>query len=207
MADKELEIDLGSILGNSSKTEDSFIITDNILYLNGEVTPRSTEDILVYITQSNFMVPEEKPKVINLLVQSPGGCLDSTLALISGMRASSIPIRTVALGTCASGGLMICLSGHMRLIDKYCSVMSHTLSTGYQGYAKPADLKRWFNEVKRARDRMVDLYHEHTGLDIKYIKKNLLPKNGDIYMSATEAIEHKLFDDYFTGYNQLNDPE
>lgn len=207
MADKELEIDLGSLIGGSSKADDSFIITDNILYLNGEVTPSSTEDILVYITQSNFMVMEEKPKVINLLVQSPGGCLDSTLALISGMRASSIPIRTVALGTCASGGLMICLSGHYRLIDKYCSVMSHTLSTGYPGYAKPADLKRWFNEVKRARDRMVDLYHEHTGLDIKYIKKNLLPKNGDMYMSAAEAIEHKLFDDYFTGFNQLNDPE
>lgn len=203
MADKELEIDLGSILGNRSIKDDKFIITDNILYLNGEVTPEITEDILSYIIQANFS--DEKPEVINLMVQSPGGCLDSTFALISGMRASGIPIRTIALGTCASGGLMIALSGHGRLIDKYCSIMSHTLSTGYPGYAKPSDLKQWFNEVKRARDKMVDLYLEHTGLDVKYIKKHLLPKNGDMYMSAKDALEHKLFDEYFVGFHQLNE--
>jgi ATP-dependent protease ClpP protease subunit len=184
--------------------DDAFIITENTLYLEGEINPESAKNITSYIIEANFPT-DEIPALthINLFINSPGGCMASTFAMISVIRASTIPVRTIALGSCASGGLMLAISGHVRLVDKYCSVMSHTLSTGFPDFAKHEDLENWLKSVKVETEKIVSLYKENTKLTIADIKEQLLPKTRDVYLTAEEAIKYGLFDDYFTNFESL----
>ncbi len=200
--DRPEALNLADLAGEDDA--ENYIILDSVIQLEGEITPAMANFVIKYIIQANFPLPDQ-PLLdkLTLLVKSPGGCLDSTMAIISAMRASAIPINTVALGTCMSGALMICLAGNERYVDKYCSIMSHTLSVGYGDASKHADLKRWLEDVEVHTHKLVELYQEHTGLSEAVIRDKLLPDNGDMYLTASKAIEYNLFDEYFTTMDQL----
>lgn len=183
-----------------------YVLSDNTLYLTGEITSEKTDDLIAFIISANSYNrkhPDDMCKSINLMINTHGGDMEATMSLISIMRASTIPINTIAIGVCASGGLMTAIAGNIRLVDQYCSVLSHTLSTGYPEYAKPADLQRWLEDVHVNKQKIVSLYMECTGLSEDYIKETLLPDNGDIYLNSEQAIKFKLFDNYFTSFNQI----
>jgi ATP-dependent protease ClpP protease subunit len=193
-----------SLADLTGQPDDAFIITENTLYLEGEINPDSAKSITSYIIEANFPSPDLPPLGhINLFINSPGGCMASTFAMISVIRASNIPVRTIALGSCASGGLMLAISGHIRLVDKYCSIMSHTLSTGFPDFAKHEDLDNWLKSVKVETKKIVDLYKENTNLAEEQIEASLLPKQQDVYLTAEQAISFGLFDDYFTTFESL----
>ncbi len=188
----------------SGQQEDNFVITENTIQLVGEITPESVNDIIKFIVQANFPPQDMVPfNGINLIVNSRGGCLESTFAVISTIKASTVPVQTIAMGSCMSGGLMIAMSGDSRLVDKHCSIMSHTLATGYPDHAKHADLKLWMADVKEHTNKLVQHYMEHTSLTEKKIRSKLLPENGDVYLSSEKAIKYNLFDTYFTSFGQF----
>lgn len=197
-------INLADLMGKGM--DDEFIITENNLYLEGEITPESAKEIVTYIIEANSPPPVGMDSLthINLFINSQGGCMESTFTMISVINASAIPIRTIAMGSCASGGLMTAISGHVRLVDKYCSVMSHTLSTGYPSYAKHAELENWVNSVKAETQKIISLYEERTNLTRKDIEEKLLPMSSDVFLTAEQAIEFGLFDNYFTNFKDLN---
>ncbi len=197
-------LNLADLMGKG--TDDEFIITENNLYLEGEINPDSAKEIVTYIIEANSPPPDgmQPLKHINLFINSGGGCMASSFSVISAISASEIPIRTISMGDCASGGLMIAISGHVRLVDKYCSVMSHTLSTSYSAYAKHAELENWVNSVKAETEKIVSLYEERTNLSRADIETYLLPKYTDVFLSAEQAIEFGLFDNYFTNFKDLN---
>jgi ATP-dependent Clp protease protease subunit len=56
-------------------------------------------------------VVRKKKKELLLMICSEGGAMESAFALIDVMRASSIPIKTVGLGSVASSALLIFLAG------------------------------------------------------------------------------------------------
>jgi ATP-dependent protease ClpP protease subunit len=177
------------------------ILDDNIIYLNGAIDPPTAQEVFSFVTTLNLK--DDKPDNIIVLINSHGGCMDSTMNMVGAFRASDITITTVATGVCMSGGLMLAMAGDVRYVDEYCNVMSHTLSTESPENAKHADLQIWLDNVKLHTKKMVMHYMEHTGLDKQTVKKQLLPKNGEVYLTAKEAIEFNLFDDFFTSYAQF----
>ncbi len=183
---------------------DEFIITENNLYLEGEINSKSAKEITTYIIEANFP-PPDMPEVayINLFINSLGGCMESTFSMISVIKASKVPIRTIAMGSCASGGLMTAISGHIRLVDEYCSVMSHTLSTGFPSFAKHVELENWLTGVKVETEKIVQLYAKNTKLTPEDIREHLLPPGRDVYLTAEQAIGYGLFDGYFTNFENL----
>ncbi len=191
-------MDLNDLMPASNAT----VIHDNMIYLNGDITPETAHDVFVFITQAN-MEGENIPSNLVLFINSPGGCMESTMSMVGAMRASKIPVYTIATGSCMSGGLMLAMAGHKRFVDPYCNVMSHTLSTGFDSAAKHSDLKIWLKNVKSATKQMIRHYMECTLLSKEQIKKELLPKNGEVYLTAEEAIEYNMFDDTFTSYDQV----
>lgn len=194
--------DLEAVMENASNVKE---IADGVLYLNGTINRATAEDVVAFITEANFAIgtDDEIPK-INLMINTHGGCLDSTLSIVGAIRASEVPVTTIATGVCMSGGIMLAMAGHYRLVDEYCNVMSHTLSTESPLSSKPSDIKIWFDNVTAAANKMVMHYKEHSGLDEKVIRSNLLPENGEVYLTAKEAIEnYGLFDDLFTSFKQL----
>lgn len=193
-------MDLTIPMGQEPNTS---ILADNIIYLNGGIDGPTAQEVFSFITTLNLLDKDERPEAIVVIINSPGGCMDSTMNMVGAFRASEITIVTVATGICMSGGLMLAMAGDIRYVDEYCNVMSHTLSTESPENAKHADLQIWLDNVKLHTKKMVLHYMEHTGLDKQTIKKQLLPKNGEVYLTAAQAIEYKLFDDLFTSYEQF----
>jgi ATP-dependent Clp protease protease subunit len=152
-----------------------------------DVTSESIKPIIEWILVENH-VAKKKKKELLLMICSDGGSMEDAFALIDVMKASSVPIKTVGLGSVASSGLLIFLAGApgRRILTPNTSILSHQYSWGSDG--KHHELFAITKEFGLAQARMVQHYQETTGLDEETIKTKLLPPN-DVYLSADEALE------------------
>jgi ATP-dependent Clp protease, protease subunit len=152
-----------------------------------EVSSESIKPIIEWILVENH-VAKKKKKELLLMICSDGGSMEDAFALIDVMKASSVPVKTVGLGSVASSGLLIFLAGApgRRILTPNTSILSHQYSWGSDG--KHHELFAITKEFGLAQTRMVRHYQETTGLDEETIKTKLLPPN-DVYLSADEALE------------------
>lgn len=163
-----------------------------ILVLMGEITDESIKPVIEWILHENH-VRIHKFKELLLMVCSNGGSVEDAFALIDVMMSSSIPIKTVGLGSVASCGLMIFLAGTRgrRILTPNTSILSHQFSWGTSG--KAHELFATVKEFELVQQRMVEHYRKCTGLDDDIIRKVLLPPQ-DVYLSAQEALEYSICD-------------
>lgn len=152
-----------------------------------EVTDETIKPIIEWILVENH-VTKKKKKELLLMICSDGGSMEDAFALIDVMKASTIPIKTVGLGSVSSSALLIFLAGNQgrRVLTPNTSILSHQYSWGSDG--KHHELFAITKEFGLAQQRMIDHYKETTGLDEDTIKTKLLPPN-DVYLSSHEALE------------------
>lgn len=152
----------------------------------------STGEAMRFIIERN-LIDKNKPKVIKLIINSPGGCLNSAFALIDTIKGSKIPIYTYGLGMIASAGLLTFMAGEKghRYITRNTSILSHQYSWGSIG--KEHELMAAVKELDNTTVRVLEHYKRCTGLTEANIKKFLLPPE-DVWLTATEAVKHKLAD-------------
>jgi ATP-dependent Clp protease protease subunit len=166
--------------------------TQSFYMMFGEIDAAIAKECCEWIFQANFNI-EDKPQVLNLVINSPGGDITAANAIIDVMRGSHIPIRTIGLGQIASAGLMIFIAGEkgMRTITENTSIMSHVYSWGSSG--KNHELIAAVKEFDLTTKRMISHYKKCTGLTEKEIIKHLLPKE-DVYLCADDAIKFGICD-------------
>ena len=163
-----------------------------VMVLMGEIDEDTVKPVIEWILHENY-VRKKKIKELLLTICSSGGNLGVGFALIDVMRSSKIPIKTVGLGTIASCGLLIFLSGSpgRRVLTPNTSIMSHQFSWGTEG--KVHELFATVKEFELTQQRMVNLYKNCTGLDEETIKRVLLPPQ-DVYLSAQDALQYHICD-------------
>jgi len=157
-----------------------------------EVNLTSCKQAIEWILDANFS--EERPSMLNLLINSPGGDLNAAFALVDVMRGSAVPIRTIGLGQIASAGLLIFISGDkgQRLLTPNTSILSHQYSWG--AFGKEHELFAQIKEFDLTTKRMIAHYKKCTGLTEDKIRDVLLPPQ-DVWLSALEAKKLGLCDD------------
>jgi ATP-dependent Clp protease protease subunit len=168
--------------------DNSELLQDAGMYVfMDDVSSESIKPIIEWILVENH-VAKKKKKELLLMICSEGGSMEDAFALIDVMKASSIPVKTVGLGSVSSSGLLIFLAGApgRRILTPNTSILSHQYSWGSDG--KHHELFAITKEFGLAQKRMVQHYQETTGLDEETIKTKLLPPN-DVYLSAEEALE------------------
>lgn len=181
-------------------------VLQSFFSIRGEITMESVGDVIDDILTRNlpeFEVDEgddesedilvETPKedVINLFITSPGGDMHAAWALITVIKGSKIPVRTIAMGEAASAALCILMAGHQRVVCPYTSIMTHPFSTGFDGNYH--EIKNAVNEYDRYNKKMVQYYIDHTGLDEEYIKSTLLSVT-DYWVDPDEALKLNFVD-------------
>lgn len=169
------------------------LLNDHGIYVfMGDVDEDNIRPIIEWILVENHVVKKKKKELL-LMICSDGGDLSNGFALIDVMRASTIPIKTVGLGTIASAGLMIFLAGARgrRILTPNTSILSHQFSWGSSG--KAHELFATVKEFELTEKRMIEHYKKSTGLDDDDIRKVLLPPQ-DVYLSADEALEYGICD-------------
>ena len=172
---------------DTSEKDPSKLLQDAGMYVfMGEVAEDTIKPIIEWILVENHVVKKKKKELL-LMICSDGGSMENAFALIDVMKSSSIPVKTVGLGSIASSGLLIFLAGTKgrRVLTPNTSILSHQYSWGSDG--KHHELWAVTKEFGLAHERMVQHYQESTGLDEETIKTKLLPAN-DVYLSAEEAL-------------------
>jgi len=158
----------------------------------------AASDGIEFIIARNLM-KKDKPKMIKMLINSPGGEVASAFALIDTMKGSRIPIYTYGLGEIASCGLMTFIAGEKghRYITRNTAILSHQYSWGSWG--KEHELMARVKEFNNTQTRIVEHYKKCTGLNEKDIKKYLLPPE-DVWLTAKEAVKYGIADEIVDFY-------
>jgi ATP-dependent Clp protease protease subunit len=143
--------------------------------------------------EKNFLPKESRPKNLTFVINSPGGDVQSTFALIDTIKGSLIPVYTVGLGCISSCGLLLFMSGVKghRVITPNTAILSHQYFGGVIG--KEHELFATIKEFSLTSKRVLNHYKKCTGLTEKVILEKLLPAE-DIWLDSGEAIKYKLAD-------------
>lgn len=156
-----------------------------IFFMSTGFDSSSARDIVNWILEANFDTKREYDH-LTLIINSPGGDLNSAFAIIDCMKGSALPVHTVGLGMIASCGILTFMSGAKghRILTPNTSILSHQWSWG--SYGKSHELFAAKREFDLTEERMIRHYQKCTGLTEEIIKEKLLPAH-DVWLSAEEA--------------------
>jgi len=154
---------------------------------------KTTAPVIRWIIEMNLLPKNQRPKELQLIINSPGGSVHSAFALIDTMKGSAIPIKTIGIGLIASCGILTFMAGKRgrRLITPNTSILSHQYSWGSRG--KEHELFATMREFELSSERMLTHYKKCTGLNEKKIREILLPPQ-DVWLSAEEAVKYGIAD-------------
>lgn len=123
-------------------------VTIHHYYLTGEIEDESDK----YIDMMHTMMTAEPHDKIFLHINTPGGDLNSTVAIIAAMKASDAEITTIIEGEACSGGTFIFLAGDNYIVNDYSAFLIHNYTHG--PYGKGAEVA---NRVKFSEDHYKEL--------------------------------------------------
>jgi len=167
----------------------SRLLKERIIFLTGAVH----DDVASLIcAQLLFLESENPDKDISFYINSPGGVVTSGLAIYDTMRYIRPDVSTVCIGQAASMGSLLMCAGTKgkRFALPNSRIMIHQPSGGAQGQA--SDIEIQAREILKLRERLNNMYVEHTGQKLDVIEKAV---ERDTFMSAEEAKTFGLIDE------------
>jgi ATP-dependent Clp protease protease subunit len=166
----------------------SRLLRERIIFLTGPVHDGVSA---LVCAQLLFLEAENPKKDIFFYINSPGGVVSSGLAIYDTMQYIRCEVSTVCIGQAASMGSLLLAAGAPG--KRYClpnaRVMVHQPSGGVQGQA--TDIEIHAREILALRQRLNEIYVQHTGQDIKAIETAL---ERDRFMTANEAKDFGIID-------------
>lgn len=138
---------------------------------------------------------EDQQLPITLYINSPGGEVQSGLALYDVMQAVSCPIHTVCLGMAASMAALLFIVGDQREMLPHSRVMIHDPLIGGGIGGSALSVKARADDLMRIRDITAQVISQHTGMNIEEVFE-LTAK--DTYFEAEEAIANGMADRIIT---------
>ena len=168
----------------------SRLLKDRIIFLGTPVTDQVSNSI---IAQLLYLESEDPEKDISLYINSPGGSVTAGLAIYDTMRYIGPQVSTICMGQAASMGALLLTAGEpgKRFALPHSRILIHQpmLRGGMGGQA--SDIEIQAQEILRLRERLNQIFVEHTGQPFERIKEDT---DRDNYMSAVEAKEYGLID-------------
>ena len=159
------------------------------------MTSVDAESCTVVIRGLLHLQRQDPTAPITLYINSPGGEVQSGLALYDVMQAVSCPIRTVCLGMAASMGALLFIAGDEREILPHSRVMIHDPLIGAGAGGSALSVKARADDLMRIRDITAGVIARHSGMSIERVFELTA---SDTYFEAEEAIEAGLADRVIT---------
>lgn len=173
----------------------SRLLRERIIFLGGPIDDHSAN---IVIAQLLFLESEDPKKDISLYINSPGGSVTSTLAMIDTMNHVKPDVATICIGIAASGGALVLSSGAKgkRFALPNSEIMIHQPLGGVEGQA--TDIAITAEHILKTKDRLNKLLAKNTGQPLEKIQKDV---ERDFYMSADEAKKYGLIDEIYKPKN------
>ena len=188
------QVSIPYIIERSPRGERSYdlfsrLLMDRILFLGSEIN----DDVAnLIIAQLLFLEADAPGREIQLYVNSPGGSVQSGLAIYDTMQHITAPVATTCVGMAASMGAFLLASGApgKRAALPHARIMMHQpWSTGTKGSA--ADIEIAAREIVYLRGRMFEILGKLTHQPLERIEREF---DRDRYMSSDEARRFGMID-------------
>ena len=167
----------------------SRLLKERIIFLTGPVE----DNVASLITAQLLYLEAENPKKeISMYINSPGGVVTSGMAIYDTMQFVRPSVSTLCIGQAASMGSLLLAAGEKgkRYALPNARIMVHQPSGGFQGQA--SDIELHAREILAMRERLNQVYANHTGQPVKEIAKAL---DRDNFMTAQAAKEFGIIDE------------
>lgn len=166
----------------------SRLLKDRIIFLGGEINDYVAN---IVIAQLLFLESEDSKKDIHLYINSPGGSVSATLAMIDTMRHIKPNVSTICVGVAASGGAWLLSSGEKgkRFALPNAEVMIHQPLGGAEGQA--TDIEISARHIIATREKLSSILKDNTGKPLAQIQKDL---DRDFWMTTEEAKKYGIID-------------
>lgn len=166
----------------------SRLLKERIIFLAGPID----DDVAnIVIAQLLFLEAEDPKKDITLYINSPGGQIQSGLAIVDAMNHVKPDVATVCMGMAASMGATILSQGKKgkRFMLPNSEVMIHQPLTGVEGQA--SDIQITAKHILRLKEKLTQMMSDATGQPYKKVESD---KDRDYWMNADEAKKYGLVD-------------
>jgi len=166
----------------------SRLLKDRIIFVGGPIDDHMAN---LVIAQLLFLESEDPKKDIFMYINSPGGSVTSTLAMLDTMNYIKPEVSTVCVGIAASGGSVLLAGGAKgkRFILENAEVMIHQPWGGAQGQA--TDIEITARHIIATRAKLNKILAERSGQKLAKVEKDV---ERDFYMSSTEAVKYGIVD-------------
>jgi ATP-dependent Clp protease, protease subunit len=170
----------------------SRLLRERIIFLGDAI-----EDHLanLIIAQLLFLESEDPEKDISLYINSPGGVVNSGLAIYDTMQYLRAPVSTICIGMAASMAAVLLAAGApgKRYALPNSRIMIHQGSGGFRGNAPDAviQMREWEFLVKRN----TEILAKHTGQPYEKVERDT---NRDYFMAPEQARDYGIIDAVYT---------
>ena len=167
----------------------SRLLKERIIFLTG---PVGDEMSSLITAQMLFLESENPDKEISMYINSPGGLVTAGLAIYDTMQYVKPDISTLVIGQAASMGSLLMCAGTpgKRYSLPNARIMLHQPSGGFQGQA--TDIEIHAKEIIALRQRLNEIYVEHTGQKLDVVEKSM---ERDNFFTPEEAQKFGLIDE------------
>ena len=176
----------------------SRLLKDRIIFLG---TPIDHHVANLVVAQLLFLESEDPDKDIMIYINSPGGVVESGMAIYDTMQYIKAPVSTICVGMAASMATVILAGGSKgkRFALPHSRVMIHQPSlSGLQGPA--SDIEIYAKEILKSKELLTRLLAERSGQPYERLVRD---SERDYFMSAQEAKEYGFIDGVMTRVKEV----
>ena len=169
----------------------SRLLKERIIFLGGAIEDYTANLI---IAQLLFLEAEDPKKDISLYINSPGGSVTATLAMLDTINYIKPDVATVCVGIAASGAAILLSAGAKgkRYALPNAEVMIHQPWGGAQGQA--TDIEITARHILSVRDKLNKILAKNTGQTFERVQKDV---DRDFFMGAEEAKKYGIIDEIY----------
>ena len=166
----------------------SRLLKERVVFLVGPIEDHAAN---LVVAQMLYLESENPDKDIHLYVNTPGGTVNSGLAIYDTMQFVRPDVSTVCIGQAASMGAVILAGGaaDKRFALPHSRVMIHQPWGGFQGQATDVDIHD--REILEMRERLNQILSRHTGRELEVVKEDT---ERDNFMGGDQAVKYGIID-------------
>ncbi len=166
----------------------SRLLNERIIFLG---TPIDDMVANLIVAQLLHLESEDPEKDISIYINSPGGSIYAGMAIYDTMQFIKPDVQTICCGVAMSMGSLLLTAGTKgkRLSLPNSRILIHQPSAGFEGQS--TDIEIHMNEILKTREKIDELYAEHTGQSIEEVHDAM---ERDRFFTPEQAVEYGLID-------------
>ena len=166
----------------------SRLLEDRIVFLSGPINDPLANTV---VAQMLYLESKDPKKDIKLYVNTPGGLVNSGLAIYDTMQYVKCDVATICIGMAASMGAVLLAAGAKgkRFILPNAEVLLHQVMGQAQGQAAEVEISA--RHIIKIKERLNTVLAFHTGQSVEKIAKDT---DRDFYLDAKDALGYGVVD-------------